>query len=213
MTKINFKPWVGKNYDKGINGKKVLVLGESHYCSPIEKRNCMGKICTQQNVSNCANFTIKVVGDYVNHYSGEKYEQTFLCFERAVANRELSQTEREEFWNSVMFYNYLQYAMDAPNQQPSATQWKMWAQSEEAFRELLETYEPDKIIVWGQRLFNALPEWDSTKDMLIATDGQQTPLRIYNFNSKKIPAMQVYHPSMPNGKARSWHVFYEAFLK
>ena len=33
MSNINFKPWVGKNYlIKGYQGKRILVLGESHYC-------------------------------------------------------------------------------------------------------------------------------------------------------------------------------------
>ena len=213
MSNFNFKPWVGKNYNEGINGKKVLVLGESHYCTPVEKRKCNGKICSQANIINCANFTIDTIDEYLNEYSGCKYQQTFLCFERAVANKELCGVEKEKFWNSVIFYNYLQYAMDKPNQQLSATQWKIWAQSEEAFRELLETYMPDKIIVWGRRLFDALPVWESSKEILTTVDGQQTPLRIYNFNGKKIPAMQVYHPSMPNGKGRSWHVFYKAFLR
>ena len=34
MSNINFKPWIGKNYlTKGYQGKRILVLGESHYCS------------------------------------------------------------------------------------------------------------------------------------------------------------------------------------
>ncbi|MEE0669603.1 hypothetical protein [Prevotella sp.] len=28
-----FVPWIGKNYNKGLNGKKVLVVGASHYCN------------------------------------------------------------------------------------------------------------------------------------------------------------------------------------
>ena len=28
-----FVPWIGKNYKKGLNEKKVLVVGASHYCN------------------------------------------------------------------------------------------------------------------------------------------------------------------------------------
>ena len=30
-TSILFRPWVGAEYEKGIGGKRLLVLGESHY--------------------------------------------------------------------------------------------------------------------------------------------------------------------------------------
>lgn len=212
-TKINFNPWVGKNYEQGINGHKVLVLGESHYCTPVENRHCEGRICNQKNVQDCLHFTIDVIDSFVHNYSGEKYEQTFLCFERQVTNKELSQSEREQFWNSLMFYNYLQYALEGPGLEPSPTQWKMWAQSEEAFEELLQKYMPDKIIVWGKRLFDALPEWECTRELLTTDDGQQAPVKKYKFKGKTISALQVYHPAMPNGKARGWHEFYKIFLK
>lgn len=212
-SKINFIPWIGKNYEQGINGNKVLVLGESHYCSPVEKRHCAGQFCNQENVKDCENFTIEVIDEFVHNYTGEKYEQTFLCFERQVTNKELSQTEREDFWNSVMFYNYLQYALERPGQEPSPNQWKMWAKSEEAFEELLQKYMPDKIIVWGKRLFEALPKWECTQETLTTDDGQQVPVRHYKFQGKTISALQVYHPAMPNGKARNWHEVYKVFLK
>lgn len=36
MSEINFKPWVGKKYlSEGYNGKRILVLGESHYCKDV----------------------------------------------------------------------------------------------------------------------------------------------------------------------------------
>lgn len=212
-SKINFNPWVGKNYEQGINGKKVLVLGESHYCAPVESRRCTGHICNQENAKKCSDFTIETMNEFVYSYWGGKYQQTFLTFERQVTNKELSQEEREEFWNSLMFYNYLQYALEGPRQEPSPTQWKMWAQSEEAFEELLQKYLPDKIIVWGKRLFEALPEWDSSLETLVTEDGQQAPVRDYHFQGKAISALQVYHPAMPNGKARGWHEFYKLFLK
>lgn len=30
-NEINFIPWVGRSYHQGIDGIKVLILGESHY--------------------------------------------------------------------------------------------------------------------------------------------------------------------------------------
>ena len=33
MASINFYPWIGKHYSTtGFAGKRILALGESHYC-------------------------------------------------------------------------------------------------------------------------------------------------------------------------------------
>ena len=37
MEDVKFLPWEGENYQKGgFNGKKILVIGESFYCSEEE---------------------------------------------------------------------------------------------------------------------------------------------------------------------------------
>jgi hypothetical protein len=41
MENIFFRPYVGENYfNKGYLGKKLLILGESHYCGKIYDVNC-----------------------------------------------------------------------------------------------------------------------------------------------------------------------------
>ena len=37
MSNIKFNPWVGENYTHSKYGKRVLVLGESHYCANAEE--------------------------------------------------------------------------------------------------------------------------------------------------------------------------------
>lgn len=32
MENVNFKPWVGPKYSEGLHGKKIMILGDSHYC-------------------------------------------------------------------------------------------------------------------------------------------------------------------------------------
>ena len=45
-----FVPWIGKNYDQGLNGSKVLVVGASHYCNH-------SNVCTHPKSNNeCSNF-------------------------------------------------------------------------------------------------------------------------------------------------------------
>ena len=193
-SKIFFKPWVGSEYNSGgVYGKKVLVLGESHY----------------GDATDATDETIGVVKEFVYKYWGAPYQQTFLCFERALAGRELNQEEREQLWNSIMFYNYFQKSTTGPRTEPDMTAQK---DSEEAFRELLESYQPDAIIVWGQRLYNLLPAWDGNESS-IEVDGDSCPVWYYPIKGKSIPAMRVYHPSAPAGKNwELWHQFHKAFI-
>ena len=32
-NKVKFLPWIGTHYAKGVNSKRVMALGESHYCN------------------------------------------------------------------------------------------------------------------------------------------------------------------------------------
>ena len=193
-SKIVFLPWVGSEYQTGgVYGYKVLVLGESHYGDTIDVQN----------------ETIGVIQDYVYDYWGAPYQQTFLCFERALAGREINQEEREQLWNSIMFYNFFQKSTTGPRTEPDMT---VQQESEEAFRELLEQYQPDAIIVWGKRLYNLLPGWDGTETTIEVGD-DSTRVWHYIINGKTIPAMSVHHPSAPTGKNwELWHQFHKAFI-
>ena len=82
---VFFKPFVGKDYTTGgIFGKRIMVLGESHYCD---------EGCTDcGNVANhreCRTFTNGVVGDYLNEdKTRERWMSTFLKFERSLVGHE-----------------------------------------------------------------------------------------------------------------------------
>ena len=59
---IFFQPFVGKDYASGgIFGKRIMVLGESHYCD---------KGCSDCGISRahpeCADFTKRVIADYLD---------------------------------------------------------------------------------------------------------------------------------------------------
>lgn len=210
-TEINFKPWVGEKYlSEGFKGKRILVLGESHYCPKelAEGGRCF-PLCKKENMKKeCVSQTEDIIGDFVGGYNGESYMQTYLCFERAIYGKPLSQDERAYFWDRIVYYNYVQYALRASRTRPSNDQWTM---SESAFKEILEKYMPDYIIVWGFTLFNKLP---NGKNSIIKLDsGDETDVRTYEIKGKTIPAIKVFHPSWGIGKSWPyWHEFYKKFL-
>lgn len=218
MKHVNFQPWVGKKLTDGFNGLRLLILGESHYCSSelMPNGRCF-PTCIKENMkSDCFVKTQDVVEDFVYNYEKvlTEYKRilgTFLCFERAVLGKELSQKEREKFWESVIFYNYIQYSQSGPR---GKLQQVSWEQSELAFKELLELYMPDRIIVWGARLYNdVLPNWGGVGSKLYINENDCTDIWTYTIKGKEIPAMKVLHPSTPRGKCwLFWHEFHKKFL-
>lgn len=195
MGKINYKPWVGKNYSTGFRGKKILVLGESHYDEP----DTINSGLTQW-----------VINDIVYNLGGQTYRATFTCFERAMVGRPLTQKEREEFWESVIFYNYLQFPTEGPRSTPKP---EYWNESAEAFVELLETYMPDLIIVWGARLYKALPDLGGKGGEISLKNGDAADYWVYPIKGKKIPALRIHHPSAPSGRNWGyWNMVIDKFI-
>ena len=96
MSYINFRPWVGKNYDSGLFcGKKILILGESHYCT-IERGEdgrC-SQVCSKEMMDKrCTNQTIDVIGEIRNQ---DWCSRTFSNFERTIYGRIPEQELRRE---------------------------------------------------------------------------------------------------------------------
>lgn len=211
MTNINFKPWVGKNYESGLfNGKKILVLGESHYCQ-IErgKDGRCQQLCAKKLMNDiCFNQTNDVIEEIKNQVWRSR---TFSNFERTIFGKVPIQKERESFWDSVIFYNYLQYAQSGPTRQLDQTS-EAYRDSELAFKELLETYMPDYIIAWGMRLYNIAPDWGGKQSSIEIEDNGNAIVWSYVINQKEIPTLFIHHPAYAGYSWHNWHPFIKKFL-
>ncbi len=195
MKQLRIRPYVGKKYDEGWNGKKILILGESHYSE------------NKDDVEEMTNDTIRDFINNDNEYEG--WKSTFTCFERVLTNKELSQAERKDLWSRVIFYQFIQYVQDGPREAPKEEEIEL---SRAPFIEVVKSYKPDYIIVWGKRLYDYLPDLGGELEY-ITIDETSLPVWKYNIEGKVIPAMAINHPSSPHGKSREkWHPFIETFL-
>ena len=186
MEDVNFLPWVGKNYQKrGFNDKKILVIGESFYCSEEEA---------------VATLTTIIVEDYLAIRKGEYrknnggWTNTYLKFERSLKGKVTTPEESQTIWDSIAFYNYLQVPMSGARESGSPIDYK---NAEKAFFEVLNDLQPDLIIVWGVgKLFNNLPEDRWTWDKPLNVDGWDINNGFYQLNNKnQVRCIAVYHPS------------------
>ena len=201
-SKIFFQPFVGKDYaNGGIFGKRILVLGESHYMNEENREDCMVPTFTQ---------------DIVEWYLDENKERkpwmpTYLKFERSLVGEETDQEERLKIWNSIMFYNYLQVPMYGPREAGTDEQYQ---QSENAFFEVLEKYRPEYVIAWGKRLWEKLPGdkegYKEGKDIKVGDTC--VPTGSYTLKSgHRVKVMAVNHPSV-GYSWDYWHRVIKEFL-
>ena len=186
MKYVRFEPWKGENYlTSGFNGKKVLVIGDSFYCSEEEAVPTLTK---------------KVITDYLAIRNGEfrenkgEWTNTYLKFERSLEGKETTPEDSRRIWNSIAFYNYLQVPMSGARESGSKLDY---TNAENAFFEVINELQPDLIIVWGVgKLFNNLPEDRWTWGKPLDIDGWEIKNGYYQLdNNKQTRCIAVYHPS------------------
>ncbi len=180
MGTVYFEPWIGDDYwDGGIFGKKILVIGNSHYCKSREDCSNCGIDGGCFEYDECSNFTSSVVNDYLNRSYWQKWMGTFQKFERALYGNYTDEDDSKKIWNSIAFYNYLQTAV--PNWNDPGYD-EDYNNSEDSFWEVLEELQPDCIIMWGDRVWNMSPSYNGD-DCYELEDGTSIPL------------LGIHHPS------------------
>lgn len=139
---ISFLPFIGHDYQSGgIFSKRIMVLGDSHYCDDIKDA------------------VPSITRDVINYYldpasENEGWMQTYKKFERSLVNKQTTYAESKEIWNSLLFYNFLQVPLNGPRVAGTADEYRDAASS---FFEVIDRYKPQVIIVWGKRLWDKMP--------------------------------------------------------
>ncbi len=192
MEHVFFEPWVGKDYQTGgLFSKKILVVGESHYCG---SEDCNGK-CGFRDFpeGGCEDFTHNTIMDYLSGECTDGWTRTFKKFERSLVNKVTSLEDSNRIWHSLAFFNYLQVAMTEARKAGTDEDYK---ESQIAFYEVIEKLQPELIIVWGMRLFYKLPEENWTEGDSLIIDGYDVKNGYYQLkNGRKARCIAVYHPS------------------
>lgn len=154
---VFFKPWVGPDYAK--SDRKILVIGDSHYCGSCDRCGVRGN-CSFEEMAECNNFTISTISDYIKFRAGgEKANwmtKTYCRFDKLYYGKEeVSEEESVTLWNRIAFYNFLQTAAsdDASNTNYTNDDY---AASSPMATEVINELRPDVVIVWGSRAWGAM---------------------------------------------------------
>lgn len=127
----SFLPWKGADYLRGLDGCRLLVLGESAYSADTRDRY--------------PNFTQDIVGRVVK---GEH----FPFFSRMSAVMDGALGTGRFTWNAVAFYNFVQeFVGEHPRDRPTP---QMWGSGMEPFEWVLSDLRPQAVLVVGADTWN-----------------------------------------------------------
>ena len=128
MKKRFFRPFVGKRYNEGIRGKKILVLGASFYCPNTECKfydQCTDVVKKDSNScdANCPVYKTngKVLHDEPSYCIDDapKTYQTFASY----MSKYLDNGNYENVWSHLAFTNYVQFFLPATANGFRETRW------------------------------------------------------------------------------------------
>lgn len=213
MAQRFFEPWVGCNYFIGINGKRVMVMPHDHVCGGCDRCGIV------EEREECALFTQKTVKDYLQwrktgvvpspDYIG--WLKTYLKFVKAVFGEEPDiETEVKELWDKILFSNYLQVSVPT-HDTPAPT--LAYEQAQEPFIELINDYQPDLIIAWGDGAYDYTPPYNG-RNLEPLVFGNVKALR-YEYTlelGKKSVMMKIHHPSYRYFNYQIWHEIIKSAL-
>lgn len=212
-----FPPYVGDKYadaDNFFNGKKVLVIGNSHYCDKNfdEEKHCgfdcknflIEEKCPTRNrfLSSEKTSWTKEAIDEVKKEGSTKAEDKLTSYVRLGGIWRINDNNKNEFWDSIIFYNFLQRAVPDSIVDNKFFEKELFISEYEIirlFRCLKEDGKlPDVILITGEKnVFNLLP----FKKQMTLVQSLSPEIRFYNkyhilqMFDKTIKVIRIYHPS------------------
>lgn len=181
LPHVRFRPFIGSSYGYDSPfGIPVMVLGESHYSQKDHEPSSL----------TCG------VMQYV--IEGERWNFFTRASAAFVGRRSV---DPASFWNSVVFYNFIQTAI----KKGSRPTTQMWLDGELPFCEVLESLNPRPklIAVFGFRCWDNTPCYGrDTKPIIHA----RRPVLCYEFghaNNWSL-AFRLRHPSRAFSP-KEWH--------
>lgn len=139
----NFLPWIGSLYHSdGLDGVKLLILGESHYGPTGTETEC---------------FTRKIVKEL----GQEKRHRFFTTTAKLVLGLgadSISDKDRAAFWEKVAFANYIQSFVAENAKDRTRPTEAMWQNAKVSLIETLQDVQPDAMLILGLDIEAHLPK-------------------------------------------------------
>ena len=208
MNDLVFNPWIGEQYNQGLNGKKTFILGEAHYL------NEGGGIKCKQS-----EFTKACIGAQTDQNLGDG-EWTHPFFTKIMKVMSSNMTKKE-FWDQVIFYNYIQEFIKGVRKRPDTLQWRNAACP---LKYILKEYQPEVLIVLGYELWTHVSWYFEKTKVGVPEKGLKQPCLlspkeiagidcdIKPSEIKPFLAIPIKHPSSVGFSTQYWKKQMSLFL-
>lgn len=169
-------PWVGKDYEAGIGGQRIAIVGWSHWCSE-------GHVETDAETVEC----IKNVIDGTWNIPFFTHIRNYFGF---------SDSGHGAFWPKVLFCNYLPACVGDESERYKDGGVQI-PRAQERFLSLLRKHSPQKVVILTSR-HGAFPGTDRDLQPL----GPEFPkfqYKMYEGDGYQAPAFFLRHPQGATG--------------
>lgn len=204
MSKRFFKPFVGKLYHEGIQGKRVLVLGASFYCN---KTDCQFfKQCTDVNKKDSSAYDSicpayakenKLLSNEPSYCIIDYKPRTYQIFANCMQSL-MGADGYKSTWERMAFTNYIQFFLPATDGVFRDTRASDMSERDfEVFIETLKELQPHIVIVWGCVINSCLKQDNPylvSKKELGETEWYLCHIQVPGVNHK-IAILNPFHPS------------------
>jgi hypothetical protein len=176
---VLFLPWVGEQYKRGFEGVRLLILGESHYDTDKRDRSVPNRDVTRAGIRW-----------YMKSGTPHKFSTNT---QHVVSRRSLAVAERETFWNSIAFYNYVQSFAGVAARDPVTPE--MWERSRAPFCAVLKALDPEAVVVLGYKTWEHLLDYPKGPALPDRKGVGECPGRWLPARSGQALAFHTMHPS------------------
>lgn len=193
---VKIYPWVGENYRSGggVFRQRTLILGGSHYCEGHESFD------PEEVRPEWQSFTNDVVYSYLDPNVRGRWKGTFTAFINSIFGDSSDDDQRRAFFDSVIFYNYLQEIAGATPAEVGDYSYTA-PRHFSAFSEIVEKFRPEVMISWGGKVWEALPnDWGygpvDIQDGVTVDNQTSQKVYQYPYGNSFIRLVGVRHPSI-----------------
>jgi len=206
VSDLRWTPWVGQNYAKAEMGRRLLIVGESHYAkgTPNEVVEVVMK-----NNSRDKEFTREVIWE--SPVSGDWNNRTMDAIPQIFMGDK--NYRREEFWQGVAFYNFVQRMVNYDVNPPERPSEEDFIQGWAVFYDVLKILQPDYCVFLGSAAHHRF--WASMKKIEADFSDVKRREKIgrcwsycagIKMAEKEIPLVFIQHPGRCFS-APAWHSY------
>ncbi|MBR1688556.1 MAG: hypothetical protein IJ710_08525 [Prevotella sp.] len=204
MLTVNrfFKPFVGTEYDKGICGKRILVLGASFYCSHSPESSSPCRFfaeCTSPERKDSSRFDsccpfYEGAGLRLSEEPSNAIAENYRAYQNFGRFMEQFVEEgTEDVWQRMAFTDYVQFFL------PTIDTKKEYLSRRDfnAFNETLVELKPHIVVAWGMAIIEEIRErnpYVTDFEKLKETEWYVCHLQVPQVPSE-IALVCCYHPS------------------